>query len=276
MKYLTFNSITEITALAMNKEAGEDLNRLYANARLADVGGSNQDLREYYGHHNRSCQDIADAPGNPPKHILEAVEKARQQLADKVKPPQRKRRKVRRNLADGAELDPQAWLERNPEGWSEIVHHLLESRLAKIAVNVTVSAGEHLDRLKWRGAIAAALADLLTAAGVSVEITALVCIRGFSSDMPALTCEVRVKEADTPLDMGAVAVALADAAFFRCVMLNALARKSTGMVSGWMGYPESASKEVAERFDLVLGTDLTDRNRAEQFATAAMTGWQNN
>ena len=112
-------------------------------------------------------------------------------------------------------------------------------------MNLTVNAGQRAEHLLWRGAAAAALADILTQRGVNVEIVAFWTIGRISNRSDMVVSRYVVKRADMPLDLGAVAVALAEIAYARLICLYGLGRHMQGILSKHMGHCETLPARVA-------------------------------
>ncbi len=276
LQQFSFDSLTEMTRFALTPGKGNHAGSVqFADERLEEVsqGLESLSIRTFFGGFT-SAAEIATLPANPPAEVMDAVDKARQALADKITPPKRRHRKLKRRLADGDELDPQAWLERDPEGWQTIKRIARESRTARIAVNLACASAERRENLRWRGATAAAVADLLTVAGVSVEIVGLFCSRDISMDLQHTCFAVTIKPADAPLDLGAVAVALAEVAFYRLVCLNTEARTSRTQVNLSMGVPAEVPAEIESQYDLVLDRGLINQDSAKKFTGKAMESWK--
>lgn len=255
---VTFESLSAAVKLATSKGDGQTPSGArVADALLADINSGSK--RKFFGSYYRTVEDFANAPANPNPEVLDAVEKAREELAGVVRPPVRRRRKMKRRLPEGDEMCPNAWLCRDPEAWTQVQRIIQEAKTARIAVNCVVSAGESLSALLWQGAAAVAVADLLTMAGVSVEVVALAYTNGLSTGSPEMLTEVILKPAHAPVDLAVISTALADTSFYRGIMLAAEARSGKGIVSFTLGMPAPVPDPVKAEFDLVL--DRTHRGK---------------
>ncbi len=145
------------------------------------------------------------------------------------------------------------------------VNSLRERIADTIGVNLTVNAGQRAEHLLWRGAAAAALADILTQRGVNVEIVAFWTIGRISNRSDMVVSRYVVKRADMPLDLGAVAVALAEIAYARLICLYGLGRHMQGILSKHMGHCETLPAQDRAGIDYLAESNVTSRERAEEW-----------
>jgi hypothetical protein len=138
-------------------------------------------------------------------------------------------------------------------------------RSVTIGVNLTVHCGRRAEHLLWRGAAAAALADILTQRGVNVEVVAFWSISDMSNTIGKVVSRYIVKRADMPMDVGAVSVALAEIAYARLVALYGLARHVPGRLNEGLGRCESLPQQDRAGIDYLAEQDITDRPAAESW-----------
>jgi hypothetical protein len=146
----------------------------------------------------------------------------------------------------GDELDPMAWARRDGDGWSET------RRERKPA------------DLLYRGAAAAALVDLLTDRGLSVELSMFFSSMGLEKSRRGerFILRVIVKHADRPMDIGAVALAAAEIAFFRIITMSASGRLARRVLHDRMGYVAPLPDVDAADYDIVLDSDVLTESAA--------------
>jgi hypothetical protein len=178
-------------------------------------------------------------------------------------------------LADGDELNAGAWVRRELDGWSQTKKVQRQKRVIRIACNVSVSALRKPEELYYRGAAAAALADILEAAGHSVEITMFTSQLGLfeskSDSMSVMSCTV--KQADAPMDLDSVALALAEIGVFRTVTFCAWATAATMKTSGSLGYPELLPRADRQGYDVIFESDILSKEAAIHALRRYTTGF---
>jgi len=191
------------------------------------------------------------------------VEEMRQSLMDEVCPPVCSRRRVVRNQEWGDELNVEQVLSRNLTPWERMSRETQPRRSVTIGVNLTVHAGQRAEHLLWRGAAAAALADILTQRGVNVEIVAFWSIGRISNRSDMVVSRYVIKRADMPLDLGAVSVALAEIAYARLICLYGLGRHLPGILSKHLGHCQSLPEADKAGIDYLAERNVTSREAAE-------------
>jgi hypothetical protein len=180
-------------------------------------------------------ESFRDALVNPPKSILDAVDAMRAELVETVTLPQSSRRRVRRGQEFGEEMNADAFLNREPNCWDRNTRIKVEKRTVTIGVNVGINASQTPETLLWRGAAAAALADVLTSEGVNVGITAFICRTGITRVAHLGTDKLMVKSPTMPLDLGAVSFAISEAAFTRFCAAYGYSKKYPGILEPGKG-----------------------------------------
>ena len=254
---VSFDSVGEAVVDSMADYAQNDSNRTFIAGRLAGHMSGNDAWANYF-----TKSKLLATIAHPPKHLLDAVEEMRQQLMDDVCPPVCSRRRVVRNQDYGDELTPESVLVRSLTPWERMSRETQPRRSVTIGVNLTVHAGQRAEHLLWRGAAAAALADILTQKGMNVEIVAFWTIERMSSETRMLVAKYVVKQADMPLDIGAVAVALAEIAYARLVALYGLARHVGGILDDGLGSCKTLPEQDRAGIDYLAEAYILDRDRA--------------
>lgn len=254
---ITFDSVGEAVADSMTDYAQNESNRQFVNERLA------QHMSGYDSWaHCFTKEKLLDTIANPPQELVKAVEEMRSTLMDEVCPPVCSRRRIVRNQDFGDELTPESVLVRSLTPWERMSRENQPRRCVTIGVNLTVSCSQRAEHLLWRGAAAAALADILIQRGVNVEIVAFWSIGRISTASSMVVAKYVVKQSDMPLDTGAVAVALAEIAFARLVALYGLGRHIPGKLTKHMGYCERLPQADRTGIDYLAESNVTSRDGA--------------
>ncbi|MBI5725041.1 MAG: hypothetical protein HZA50_13855 [Planctomycetes bacterium] len=257
---ITFDSIGQSVVDAMADYAQNEGNRkLIAQSLDRHTTGRDSWANRY------TRKKLLDAVQNPPKHLMDAVDEMRQSLMDEANPPVASRRRIRRNQEWGDELEAEKVLTRSFTPWDRMTREAQPRRSVTIGVNLTVHCRQRAEDLLWRGAAAAALADILTQRGVNVEIVAFWTIGKMSSMSRMVVSRYVIKRADMPLDLGSVAVALAEIAYARLVALYGLARHVPGKLDESMGVCETLPAQDRSGIDYLAESNITNRTAAENW-----------
>src|ERR1051326_7143527 len=226
---IEYASLTEALELAARRgyAAGDDAELIDGRLeRAAAESAESCNASGYFNGHNLGS--ITHAVSNPPAELLRTVESMRARIAAQIPLPQRTRRRLATRRESGDELDALAWINRRPDGWTECVRDTVDSEVITIGVNLSTECSQRAESLLYRGAVAAALADILTAQGRSVEIVAIHSITAASTKIGRFESRLIVKASTAPLDIGAVAVALCEIAFYRLIVISADMRARPG------------------------------------------------
>ena len=261
---ISFDSVGEAVIDALADYAQNDGNLALIRQRLASHLSGDDSWANYF-----TKSKLLDTIANPPQELLDSVTQMRDALMDDVCPPVTSRRRVVRNQDCGDELTPEAVLVRSLTPWERMSRETTPRRTVTIGVNLTVNASQRAKHLLWRGAAAAALADILTQRGVNVEIVAFWTIGDMSTCSTKVVSRYMVKRADMPLDAGAVAVALAEIAYARIVCLYGLARHLPGRLSKHLGHCETLPAQDRAGIDYLAETNITSQEAAESWLKEA-------
>lgn len=261
---ITFGSVGEAVIDAMADYAQNEGNKTLLAERIAYHATGDDAWANYY-----TREKLLNTIAHPPAELLEAVEDMRRQLVEEIAPPVCSRRRVRRNQEWGDELTPESVLARSLTPWERMTRETHPRRSVTIGVNLGVHCGQRANDLLRRGAAAAALADILTGRGVSVEIVAFWTIGHMNSTSRMLVARYMVKRGDMPLDVGAVAVALAEIAYARLVALYGLARHVPGLLDDALGTCEKLPAADRAGTDYLADSGITSRGEAEAWLHAA-------
>lgn len=258
---LVEDAFTRYAQTAESRKYLDELHRRHAGDRWAN------------GHDEDS---LRRAVRQPAARLLAAIDEMRSALLDELALPTTTRRKIRRGLDWGDELDTDRYLSREPNAWERSVRNPMARRSVSVGVNLTVAAGQSPEDLLYRGAAAVALADLLTQRGINVRIVGLSVGEEVSSTTNKLVSTTELKAADMPLDVASLATAVCDVGFFRMVVMPAEFRHLTGNVSACLGIRGGQYLPGPDRMalDYLVESRVTDREAAlawlrEQMATGA-------
>lgn len=267
--HLAFSSVTEFIQYAT---ATEPLRRAENQDLLNDTKG--RPAREFTNGHTPTS--AAALIAEPPEYIGEMVELSSAIEASTA--GQVTRRRLRRRLEDGDELDPIAWIRRDPDGWQAMRREPTQSRVLRIAANIAIDNKKTPEQLRVRGAALCAIADAATAAGFSVEIDLLNSISGLTSQRNKThTMAITLKQADQPLDLATVAVAAGEIGFFRTIVFLAITRQGDEeayKVDEFLGRPITAPEALAKQYDILVDSNIITQKQASVFVEKYATqGW---
>jgi hypothetical protein len=217
-------------------------------------------------HYNR--EKLLAAVAAAPKYLLDAVSKMRDSLVEEICPPVCTRRRIARNQDFGDELNAEQVLTRSLTPWERMTRVNQPRRSVTIGVNLSVDCHQKAAELLWRGAAAAALADILTQRGVNVEIVAFWSIEKMSSTSSQAVGNFIVKRADMPMEIGAAALALSEIAYARLVGLFALARHAKGRLDRNFGYAAKLPASDRKGMDYVIDNEVTSEVQAAAWLRA--------
>lgn len=260
---IEFDSLTAAIQAAFDPS----VSRSPEGARLASDrtkrANSGQDSQYYDGATESTCKEWLN---HARKHVVDAVDSIRQEIERSFEMPTRKRRRLARHLEDGAELDPQAWLERKSDGWSDMVREQRDAKTVTVAVNVTVNSNRTPEQLLWRGAAAAAIVDILESRGTATNLIVYTCTDNPSDADYKVEMRTTVKSSDQPLDISAVATACAEIGFFRLVMINNQCHATTYGARASCGRATILSQAEKSKYAYVIDGDVFDRASAVESA----------
>ena len=259
---ITFDSVGQAVLDSLTDYAQNEGNRQFIAGRLAEhMTGTDKWANNF------TKAKLLETIENPPKHLTDAVEQMRQSLLDDVCPPVCTRRRIRRNQDFGDELTPESVLTRSLTPWERMARENQPKRSVTIGVNLTVDSSQRAEHLLWRGAAAAALADILSQRDLNVEIVAFWTIGSMSNKSKMVVSRYVVKRPDMPLDLGSVSVALAEIAFARLIALFGLARHLPGVLHDGLGCCETFPHQDRDGIDYMVETYITSRDAAESWLT---------
>jgi hypothetical protein len=175
---------------------------------------------------------------------------------------------------EGDILDVGRFVSSEPECWAKFETMKVESispKFVRVVINTSVSAAVSTDTIEGRGAVAAALVELLSFAGCSVELVLAVAMTGSGSKHTTL---VTIKRFDEPLDMPLVAYALAHPSSLRVQWFSFMETQTAAirrMFSVGSGYGMPATLDEADQGDVYLDRMLYGESQWTSAARA--TAW---
>ena len=134
------------------------------------------------------------------------------------------RRKIKRRLEDGDEIDVERWLDREPDMWEESRKVKGPRFGVRIGVNIATSAHVGESGFKWRTSAVVAIFRICEELMIPCEIacyeqnTNYVTIDG---QRLGLFFEFPAKRPEHPLDVDLLGYVLGSQSFFRCAVLGA-------------------------------------------------------
>lgn len=134
------------------------------------------------------------------------------------------KRKIKRRLEDGDEIDVERWMEREPDMWEESKKVKGPRFGVKIGVNIATSAYVGASGFKWRTSAVVAIFRICEELMIPCEITCYEQNTNYVSidgDGLGLFMEFPVKRPEHPLDIDLLGYVLGSRAFFRCAVLGA-------------------------------------------------------
>lgn len=238
--------------------------------RLRDFWERHEGSARYWNGH--TVESVLAELRCPSRARLEAVYELREKIRLSLPPRPSVSRRVRVGMPDGEELDPMAWIGRDPDGWAGLVRaeRPSSSRLVRIAVNLAASCEKSQEEFLHRGAAIAALADLLTSRGRSVEVVAFTAAVDSWRRGGEYAERIVVKRSGDPLDLPMLSLCLAEIAFFRVVCLSAMIKFAKSMCHYGLGIPRSTPKSLTRDFDAVAEFTILNKAAAVAFVSGEM------
>jgi hypothetical protein len=198
----------------------------------------------------------------PKAELVEAVERMRSVLVGRIKSAEQPRRRVRRGLDWGDELDADRVMRRDPFAWERSVREQMPKRTVVIGCNSTVHWKQRPEELLWRGAAALALADVLQAEGHNVEIVMFLSLYRPTRTVAQAVSRFAIKDAMMPCDVGALAFAMCEIAFWRLVCVYGSARHWPGQLTKGLGRCMSLPEADGRGVDFLIENDVKNEEAA--------------
>jgi len=217
---------------------------------------------------------VEAAMADPPAHLVSAVDAMRAQLLDRLALPMTRRRRVRRGVDWGEDLDADRFLARDPNVWVRTEREPQVKRTAYIGCNLAVAWFQKPDELLWRGAATMALADALTRRGVNVGIVLFFSGISPANGIESVVVRFVAKDPQMPLDRAGLTLAACEIAWFRLVALWATAKTLPGRLRPGLGYVRPLPKKDRQALDAVIDSDVNTREAAERWVREALNQFQ--
>ncbi|MCY3024596.1 MAG: hypothetical protein NTW87_36945 [Planctomycetota bacterium] len=260
---IEFGSIREIVEDALSDYAQNDPNReRIRDARDMLLSGSERQGNYF------TRRKLLDEVFNPPAELLSAVDRMREKIIGELDLPTRQRRKLRRNLDWGDEMDVDRWAARDLSMWERVERAPEPRRTVTIGCNISVNHHQAPEELLYRGAAALALADILTERGCNVQVILFETNGSPSSAVETGLAKCVVKAADMPLDLGAIAFAMCEIAFNRCAVIMASARHWPGTLRSGFGHSREAPAQDRANADFFIENDVRSEAAAVEWLRA--------
>lgn len=254
-------------------ESGEDLIECCKNNfrfmgganNWNDVSHQNTDLKEQdgwrfgYDFKNHLDTMAALSDGRMPIKYVDRVAEKKQELFNKV--PRlfalsdtavtKRRRRVYNE--DGAELDIDRYMCADPAMFVSLPKQDVRSRTARIYFNIGAAGGVDASTITDNVITMAAICDILTSAGVSVEVYAAAASRGPISGTRWVNIACKAKHANEPMDIQRM-LSFALPGFYRQLIFGCWSNireqneRSTGGL-GTVAYESGDLKAISEFFD---------------------------
>jgi hypothetical protein len=255
-----FKSVREAVEDALQDYAQNDTNRKRIRASQEQALSGEASWGNYF-----TKERLLAEVFNPSAELRSAIDRMRERLVDGVELPTAARRRVRRGLDYGDEIDADRWLVREPNCWERTVREPQPRRTVTIGCNVVVSGGHKPEQLLYRGAAALALADLLTRQGCNVQIVMFKCASEPTSHVSQSVFRYELKAPDMPLDLSAIAFAMCEIAFCRTVAVCGGYRHLPGVLKSGFGTPSDVPAADREGVDYLIDRDVLSEEAATEW-----------
>ena len=256
-----YDSVTAATKLALDYTKGQASGcRQKINERMDECLSGSDGWA-----HNYTRERFLSELESPQQELLDAIERLKEQLLVDVPMPMGRRRRIKRGCDCGDEIDADRWLMRNPDCWERSEQQHVPSRQVTIGCNLSIHAGARPKNLLYRGAAALALADVLTERGVNVEVVAFYSSKKRTGTVRRAVEKVRIKRSDAPMDVGSLAFAMCEIAWFRVVGALGGTRTMPGGYREGLGYPQSLPPPDRAGIDYLIEKDVMDEWAAKDW-----------
>ncbi len=169
------------------------------------------------------------------------------------------RRKIKRRLEDGDEIDVERWMDREPDMWEESKKVKGPRFGVRIGVNVSTSAYVGTDGFKWRTSAVVAILNICEELHIPCEVVCYEATRNYAYvNGNVVNCNLSfpVKRPEHLLDIDLLGYVLGDKSFFRVAILGAEIIATTDTfgdraeIKDGLGTPHEWDKPSANEFIL--------------------------
>jgi len=260
------DSVTDAVQDALSDYAQTTHNQEFIRGRMGQALGGKDPWASRFTR-ERFLKELSD----PKKSLLEAVDQMRAELVDEFPLPSTPRRRVRHGQEFGEDIDVDRWVRRIPECWDRNVREQQPRRTVTIGCNLSANAAVKASQVLYRGAAALALADMLTSRGVNVSIVLFDSVRHPTDVVQNGVVRYTVKDHTMPLDIGAVAFAICEIAWFRVVGALGGSRHWPGKINEGLGSAGSLPAADRKTCDYVIESNVLSKEAAQQWLRTCMT-----
>ena len=244
-QFVILDSITECFRLVLEPTGKNCRDEVNANLARLHLGESVDRARE-------AVQKFMAPTSSLDKYVAKAKSMIEGMLDDLGVRRSRPTRKMRHRLESGDEMDPQSYLTRRLDAWSEVRHERRPHRAIKIAINVSMASAYVADGVGIsRGAMMAAMSDILEEIGYSIEITLYDVTRAAGNLCNTYVVEIPIKSMAAPLDVNQIAYLGSNSDFIQDVVFPIQARVLRGKSEHW-GRPGAVPAWIAKTQDILI------------------------
>lgn len=169
------------------------------------------------------------------------------------------RRKIRRRLEDGDEIDVERWREREQDMWEEKRKTKGRRFGVKVCVNIATSAHIREQGFKWRTSTVVAIARIVEELNIPCEIIGCEQVRRSvhspSGHVYRSKLTLPIKRQEQPLDVDLVGYCLGSCSFFRNAVLGSRVMAAAQYMdcAGWrcdegLGVPDAWTDAAPNEF----------------------------
>lgn len=191
------------------------------------------------------------------------------------------RRRLRRGLEDGAELDPIGWINRRPDSWEDVRKERSAKKIFRLGINITTTCVETQENLISRAAAALAIVDAAEAAGHRCELDGIISQEDLDTmktrkNGSAQVIRIRLKNAESPADLDTLALAVGELGFFRTMGFRGMLACYHGEKNFCTGFgictkaPPAIRKEYDNMIDREIATETDALNYLKRFEEGAI------
>lgn len=193
------------------------------------------------------------------------------------------RRKIRRRLEDGDEIDVERWREREQDMWEEKRKTKGRRFGVKVYVNIATSASIDEQGFRWRTSTVVAIARIVEELNIPCEIIGCEQVRcsvhAPSGRVYRSKLTLPLKRQEQPLDVDLVGYCLGSVGFFRCAVLGSRVMAAAQYMdcAGWrcnggLGIPDAWTDAATDEFVVDRGCLTEEHAKGE---VARFRDWLN-
>jgi hypothetical protein len=176
------------------------------------------------------------------------------------------RRRTRRGLEDGDEIDTDRYLQRNAAMWEESERTTTPKTCIKIGVNIATDCSQKEESFKYRTAAILAICEICEHLNIQTEIYGCHYVKSCTSTQ-FLKMEFPIKRPEQYLDIESTAYILGSIDFFRVSVLSAQAFIIAALYfinCIGLGKPRSKTQDEAEENEFILKNECYTQEDATE------------